>query len=235
MNMELKVIAHIHTGFNQKFGIPRQSGLVEGAVGYIVFEKEFRDPRLLEGIEGFDYLWLLWGFSKSEDNKFTATVRPPKLGGKVHMGVFATRAPYRPNNIGLSSVKLLSVDWENSKGPVLVVGGVDMLDKTPIYDIKPYVPYADSHPGARGGFADAVSERKPADVVDEGGVLEVLSPKTRSTVMELLKQDPRPAYDTNKERSFRLSYGDWDIEFLGNEEGQIVIKGCTNICSHDKM
>ena len=160
--MELKEIACIKTGFTQKFGIPRQSGLAD-EIGYIVFAPEYRNPTYIEGITDYDYLWLLWGFSKNKPLE-GGTVRPPRLGGEKHMGVFATRAPYRPNNIGMSSVKLLEVRQTENEGSVLVVSGVDMLDGTPIYDIKPYIPYADAHPDARGGFTDLLSKGQQVQV-----------------------------------------------------------------------
>ncbi|MBR6486765.1 MAG: tRNA (N6-threonylcarbamoyladenosine(37)-N6)-methyltransferase TrmO, partial [Lachnospiraceae bacterium] len=154
--MELKVIAHIHTDMPEKFGLPRQSGLVRGLCGYIKFEPEYNDPEALRGIEGYEYLWLLWGFDVKENQTFKATVRPPRLGGNERMGVFATRSPFRPNRIGLSSVKLEGIEF-TGEGPVICVSGIDMRDNTPIYDIKPYLSYTDSHEGARSGFSDEVN------------------------------------------------------------------------------
>lgn len=218
--MELKEIAHIKTGFSQKFGIPRQSGLVD-AVGRIVFEPDFRDPNYVEGITDYDYLWLLWGFSKNKTLD-GATVRPPRLGGEKHMGVFATRAPFRPNNIGLSSVKLESVEHSEKEGMVLVVSGVDMLDDTPIYDIKPYIPYADAHPDARGGFTDELSKGAQIQVEFPDKLLNKLPEEIRKSANQVLSQDPRAGYDRGKQREFRLAYHNYDIVFSANEDKLIV-------------
>ncbi|MCR4568329.1 MAG: tRNA (N6-threonylcarbamoyladenosine(37)-N6)-methyltransferase TrmO [Pseudobutyrivibrio sp.] len=219
--MELKTIAHIHTGFTQKFGIPRQSGLVS-EIGRIVFEPEYRNPNYIEGITDYDYLWLIWGFSKNKPLD-GATVRPPRLGGEKHMGVFATRAPFRPNNIGLSSVKLVGVEQDEKLGPVMMVSGVDMLDGTPIYDIKPYIPYADAHPGARGGFTDELSKEAQVQVEFPDELLDKLPKEYQVAAKELLLQDPRAAYDRNKEREFRLAFHGYDIIFIGTEEKLVVI------------
>ena len=218
--MELKTIAHIHTGFTQKFGIPRQSGLVS-EIGRIIFTNEFRDPNYIQGITDYDYLWLLWGFSKNKPLE-GATVRPPRLGGEKHLGVFATRAPFRPNNIGLSSVKLVGVEQDSKLGPVLLVSGVDMLDGTPIYDIKPYIPYADSHPEARGGFTDGLSKDEQVQVDFPEELLNRLPKEYQVAAKELLLQDPRAAYDRNKEREFRLAFHGYDIIFTGTE-GKLVV------------
>jgi len=224
--MELKTIAHIHTGFTQKFGIPRQSGLVS-EIGRIVFENEFRNPNYIQGITDYDYLWLLWGFSKNKPLE-GATVRPPRLGGEKHLGVFATRAPFRPNNIGLSSVKLIGVEQDAKLGPVLLVSGVDMLDGTPIYDIKPYIPYADSHPEARGGFTDALSKEEQVQVDFPENLLKKLPEEIRKPALELLQQDPRAAYDREKEREFRVAFHGYDIIFTGTKDKIIVqdVIGC---------
>lgn len=219
--MELKEIAHIHTGFTQKFGIPRQSGLVSDEIGYIVFTEEFRNPTFIDGITDYDYLWLLWGFSK---NKPLAggTVRPPRLGGEKHMGVFATRAPYRPNNIGLSSVKLIEVKQTEKDGSVLVVSGVDMLDGTPIYDIKPYIPYADAHPDARGGFTDSLSKGAQVKVEFPEALLAKLPQDLWQSAIDVLSQDPRAGYDRGKNRDFRLAYHGYDIVFESVNDSLIV-------------
>ncbi len=219
--MELKTIAHIHTGFTQKFGIPRQSGLVS-EIGRIVFEPEYRNPNYIEGITDYDYLWLIWGFSKNKPLD-GATVRPPRLGGEKHMGVFATRAPFRPNNIGLSSVKLVGVEQDEKLGPVMMVSGVDMLDGTPIYDIKPYIPYADAHPDARGGFTDELSKEAQVQAEFPDELLDKLPKEYQVAAKELLLQDPRAAYDRNKEREFRLAFHGYDIIFIGTEEKLVVI------------
>ena len=227
--MELTEIAHINTGFTQKFGIPRQSGLVS-EIGHIIFTPEFRNPTFIEGITDYDYLWLLWGFSKNKQLS-GGTVRPPRLGGQKHMGVFATRAPYRPNNIGLSSVKLLEVQQSEEYGSVLVVSGVDMLDGTPIFDIKPYIPYADSHPDARGGFTDDLSKGIQVKVVFPEEHLNKLPMEIRKSAIELLSQDPRAGYDRGKQRDFKLAYHGFDIVFIG-KEGEIIgdINSNSNRC-----
>ncbi|WP_033154516.1 tRNA (N6-threonylcarbamoyladenosine(37)-N6)-methyltransferase TrmO [Pseudobutyrivibrio ruminis] len=219
--MELKEIAFIHTGFTQKFGIPRQSGLVSDEIGYIVFTEEFRNPTFIDGITDYDYLWLLWGFSKNKPLE-GGTVRPPRLGGEKHMGVFATRAPYRPNNIGLSSVKLIEVKQTEKDGLVLVVSGVDMLDGTPIYDIKPYIPYADAHPDARGGFTDSLSKGAQVKVEFPEALLAKLPQDLRQSAIDVLSQDPRAGYDRGKNRDFRLAYHGYDIVFESVNDSLIV-------------
>ena len=219
--MELKEIAFIHTGFTQKFGIPRQSGLVSDEIGYIVFTEEFRNPTFIDGITDYDYLWLLWGFSKNKPLE-GGTVRPPRLGGEKHMGVFATRAPYRPNNIGLSSVKLIEVKQTEKDGLVLVVSGVDMLDGTPIYDIKPYIPYADAHPDARGGFTDSLSKGAQVKVEFPEELLAKLPENLRQSAIDVLSQDPRAGYDRGKNRDFRLAYHGYDIVFESVNDSLIV-------------
>ena len=219
--MDIKEIAFIRTGFKQKFGIPRQSGLVD-EIGYIVFEEEYRNPLFLEGIRDYDYLWLLWGFSENKALE-KATVRPPRLGGEKHMGVFATRSPFRPNNIGLSSVKLIDIKQTDKEGIVLLVSGVDMLDNTPIYDIKPYIPYADSHPDARGGFTDALPGKEQVSVVFTDELLNILPEALRMPAVQLLSQDPRAAYDRNKNREFRLNYHGYDLVFEA-VNGTLIVK-----------
>ena len=225
--MELKEIACIKTGFTQKFGIPRQSGLAD-EIGYIVFTPEYRNPTYIEGITDYDYLWLLWGFSKNKPLE-GGTVRPPRLGGEKHMGVFATRAPYRPNNIGMSSVRLFEVRQTENEGHILVVSGVDMLDGTPIYDIKPYIPYADAHPDARGGFTDSLSKGQQVQVDFPKELLEKLPEDIRKSAIQVLSQDPRAGYDRGKQRDFRMAYHGYDIVFMATDGGLVVtdiIKSC---------
>lgn len=225
--MKLKEIAYIKTGFTQKFGIPRQSGLAD-EMGYIVFTPEYRNPTYIEGITDYDYLWLLWGFSKNKPLE-GGTVRPPRLGGEKHMGVFATRAPYRPNNIGMSSVRLLEVRQTENEGHILVVSGVDMLDGTPIYDIKPYIPYADAHPDARGGFTDSLSKDQQVQVDFPKELLEKLPEDIRRSAIQVLSQDPRAGYDRGKQRDFRMAYHGYDIVFMATDGGLVVtdiIKSC---------
>lgn len=216
--MELKTIAHIHTDFPEKFGLPRQSGLIEELKGYIVFEKEFRNPEALRGIEGYDYLWLLWGFEVKEDDTFKATVRPPRLGGNERMGVFATRSPFRPNHIGLSSVRLTGLEITKESGPVLYVSGIDMRDDTPIYDIKPYLSYTDSHEGARSGFTDDTTF-VPLLVDFPKDLLNKLPEEKRAGVLAVLKGDIRPSYHKRKtgKEEYGLSYAGFNISFTTEE------------------
>ena len=226
MTESLKIIAHIRTDFPQKFGIPRQSGLVKELTGKIVFEPEYRNRDSLRGIEEYDYLWLLWKFEGVEREKWSPTVRPPRLGGETHMGVFATRSPFRPNPIGLSSVKLEKVEY-TEEGSVLVVSGVDLRDNTPIYDIKPYLPYVDSHPDARGGFA---AERANYELMVEfpKELLEKLPREKQQAIVEVLKQDPRPAYHEDEERKYGVSFAGFDVRF-------VVKKGVLTVIEVEKL
>ncbi len=211
MENTLKVIARIHTDFPEKFGIPRQSGLVPEVEGRIVFEPSFRNPQALLGIEEYSHIWLLWDFSLAHTEDFRPTVYPPRLGGKVKKGVFATRSPYRPNSIGLSCVRLERVE-HGLEGPVLAVSGADMLDGTPIYDIKPYLPYADSRPEASGGFGqehmnDAIAVDFPPDM------LELLPQSKRSAALKVLGQDPRAAYNKGDGYVYGMEFAGFDIRF----------------------
>jgi tRNA-Thr(GGU) m(6)t(6)A37 methyltransferase TsaA len=212
MNDELKIIAHIETDFPEKFGIPRQSGLVAELKGTIVFEPEYRNPDALKGIDGYDYLWLLWKFEVPKKNGWSATVKPPRLGGNTPMGVFATRSPFRPNSIGLSSVRLEAVELTSDRGPLLHVSGVDLRDQTPIYDIKPYLPYVDSHPEARGGFADDVKDYELRVEFPED-LLEAFPKEKQRAIIEVLKQDPRPSYQNDPERRYGVSFAGYDVHF----------------------
>ena len=209
---KLVIVAHIHTQFPEKFGIPRQSGLVPEALGQIVFEPEYRNPDAVKGMEEFSYLWLLWSFSMVKQDKFCATVAPPRLGGKERRGVFATRAPYRPNAIGLSSVKLEAIHLDETLGPVLTVSGVDLLDGTPIYDIKPYLPYTDSHPDALGGFGEAHRDDGIAVSFPEQELYK-LPERLRDTALALLEQDPRAAYNKKPDYVYGMALEDYDIRF----------------------
>lgn len=209
--MDLRVIARIRTDFPEKFGIPRQSGLLE-TTGQIVFEPEFRRSEAVRGLEGFDYLWLLWQFEDISQEKWTPLVRPPRLGGKETMGVFATRSPYRPNPIGLSSVKLLGIK-EADEGPILLVSGVDLRDNTPIFDIKPYLEYADSHPNARSGFADTVTE-EPLSVVFPEELLRELPEEKREAAVKLLSLDPRPRYGDRDGSRYGVAFAGKDLRFF---------------------
>ncbi len=207
----MKIIAKIQNEFRTKFGIPRQSGLAE-TESLIIFEPEYRNAEALRGIEEYSHLWLIWNFSESVTHDFQPTVRPPRLGGNKRMGVFATRSPFRPNPIGLSSVRLLCVERTDCYGLVLRVSGADLMNGTPIYDIKPYLPYTDSHPDALSGFAaDFVDYALKVNFPDE--LLKKLKEEQRSAVIEVLKNDPRPSYHDDKERIYSMEYGEYDIKF----------------------
>jgi len=208
--MEIKPIAKIYTLYPTKFGIPRQSGLVE-STAKIVFEKEYRNDEALRGIEDFSHLWLIWEFSEAKQEKWSPTVRPPRLGGNTRMGVFATRSPFRPNSLALSCVKLIKKEKTANEGTVLYVSGADILNGTPIYDIKPYLPFTDSVPDAKGGFAQSV----------EGNSLEVqflcdvsfLSEEDLNALTQLLENDPRPHYHTDEEKIYSFEYSHYNIKF----------------------
>lgn len=208
----IRVIAHIRTDFPTKFGIPRQSSLVEELRGEIIFEPEYRQPEAFRGIEEYSHLWLLWEFSEAKREHWSATVKPPRLGGRTRMGVFATRSPFRPNPIGLSCVRLVELRQDETYGPVLVVAGVDLMDGTPIYDIKPYLPYVDAHPDATGGFGDRVKEHA-LEVADPGSLLERLAEEKRAGAVAFLQQDPRPAVHKDPDRVYKIAYAGYDIHF----------------------
>lgn len=226
----MDIIARIHNAYADTFGIPRQTGLVQALTSQIVFEPPYRSIDAIRGIEGFDYLWLIWQFSenllqqegKNEENRNTAhlTVRPPRLGGNERLGVFATRSPFRPNALGLSSVRLIQVDHNASEGPVLYVAGADLMNGTPIFDIKPYIPYADSHPNARGGFASQ-APKPTLKVLCDDKLLHVLSnPNLRSSLLELLSLDPRPPYQHDPNRIYGFLFADHEIHFRVNDTSQ---------------
>jgi len=208
---ELKVIAHIHTDMPEKFGIPRQSGIVKSLIGQIVFEPEFRSFDAVKGLDEFSHLWLLWEFEDVSLDSFNATVRPPRLGGNETKGVFATRSPFRPNPIGLSSVKLERIE-EGLNGPIIVVSGIDLRDNTPIYDIKPYLSYADSHPDAKDGFAGA-HLYEHLDVIIPDNLKESFNKNDLDTVVSLLKEDPRPHYQNDSQRVYGMLYKNLNIKF----------------------
>ena len=208
---EMKVIARIRSDFPEKFGIPRQSGLVPQLRAKIIFEPEFRNADALRGIEGFSHLWLIWQFSAAVRETWSPTVRPPRLGGNERVGVFATRSPFRPNAIGLSCVRLEGIAHEEGLGDVLLVSGADLMDGTPIYDIKPYLPYADAHPEARGGFAPLPKETVAVDCPPE--LLAALPEGQREALLGVLAQDPRPQYQNDPERVYGMSFGGWDVRF----------------------
>lgn len=213
--MELKVtsIAKIYNDFTTKFGIPRQSGLCDGVVSKIVFDKKYRNPDAFRGIEQYSHLWLVWYFSESHREEFTPTVRPPKLGGNTRMGVFATRSPFRPNPLGLSCVRLLKVENDSKLGVVLYVSGADLMNGTEIFDIKPYLPYCDSKPDATNGFALSVPEGK-LSVSCEKSLLELIPEEKRDGLFQVLSQDPRPAYQNDSERVYVVPFSDFEISFV---------------------
>lgn len=208
----MKIIAKIHSDFKEKFGIPRQSGLVEEVKATIVFEPEYRVREALRGIDGFSHLWLIWEFSEAKREEWSPTVRPPRLGGNKRIGVFATRSPFRPNPIGLSSVRLIGTEHTEAYGDVLIVGGADLLDGTPIYDIKPYLPFTDSHPDAIAGFADEKKDYAPTVIIPEA-VRTRVPDDIVSAIEALLLQDPRPAYRSDEGKEYGMSYGDFEISF----------------------
>ena len=214
--MELKIIARIHTDFKTKFGVPRQSGLVNELTGRIVFEPEYRNADALRGLEGFSHIWLLWDFSEAhrEGEGWSPTVRPPRLGGNKRMGVWATRSPFRPNHIGLSSVRLINISPNTPEGPVLEVSGADLMDGTPIYDIKPYLPFTDSHPEAKGGFAQEQNEAiEPLLVQLPESLEQSLSIEKLNALKGVLAADPRPHYQNDPDRIYAMEFADMEIKF----------------------
>ncbi len=215
--MEIKPVAHIRTEFPEKFGIPRQSGLAKSLKGCVVFEPEYRNPDALRGLEGFSHLWLIWEFSANRNSgSWQPTVRPPRLGGNAHMGVFATRSPFRPNPLGLSCVKIVSIDVDTPEGPVIYVSGADLMDGTPIYDIKPYIRYADSRPEAVCGYVDELEERS-LKVIFPSGLSDRVADKTViPSLMETLRLDPRPSYHDDPERTYGLSFAGYNVRFIVN-------------------
>lgn len=222
-DITLNIIARIRTDFPEKFGIPRQSGLVENLKGRIVFEPEYRDATALRGLEEFSHIWLLWKFSESVTDKWSPTVRPPRLGGNKRMGVFATRAPFRPNPIGLSSVKIEKIVSTKNEGTVIEVTGADMLDGTPIYDIKPYIPYTDSKPDAVGGFSDSVfGDLLKVEIPDK--LKEGIPEDVLESLTGILAGDPRPSYIEDNERVYGFEFASYSIKFVVNEDVLKVIK-----------
>ena len=219
---ELRVIARIETDFPSKFGIPRQAGVVEALEGRIIFEPDFRNPDALRGIEGFSHLWLIWQFSEAVRADWSPTVRPPRLGGNTRVGVFATRSPFRPNPLGLSCVRLLGVEQDEGRGPVLRVSGADLMNGTPIYDIKPYIPYADAHPEALAGFApDAGATLR---VEFSPGTAEAVPPEKREALRGVLENDPRPRYQDDPERVYGMDFAGLNVKFRVADEVLTVLK-----------
>ena len=218
----MKPIAHIQTDFPTKFGIPRQSGIVASLQGRIVFEPEYRNVEAVRGLEEFSHIWLVWEFSEAVRDTWAPTVRPPRLGGNVRKGVFATRSPFRPNPIGLSSVKLEKIEIDPKLGPILYVSGADLMDGTPIYDIKPYIAYTDSHPEAISGFAS-----KPAEYLLEvdfpENLLSKIAPEKRETLISVLANDPRPQYQDDPERVYGMEFGGMEVKFRVENEQLTVL------------
>ena len=219
----MRPVARIRSDFPEKFGIPRQSGIVESLEAKIVFEPEFRVMDAVRGLEDFSHIWLIWEFSEAVRDTWSPTVRPPRLGGNVRMGVFATRSPFRPNPIGLSCVKLMKVEQDEAFGPVLTVAGADLMDGTPIYDIKPYIPYADCHPDAKGGFTTNV-EMKPLSVSFPAELLEKVPQEKREALFGVLEQDPRPRYQKDPNRVYGLSFAGMEIKFTVFERTLSVVE-----------
>ena len=218
----MKIIAHIHTDFTSKFGIPRQSGLVDELEATIIFEPEYRVPEALRGIEEYSHIWLLWQFSECADKEWSPTVRPPRLGGNKRMGVFATRSPFRPNPVGLSSVRLMGTEKTEKYGIVLRVAGADLLDGTPIYDIKPYLPYVDSHPEASNGFALYEKEGGlTVEIPDE--IIDMIPESKRNALKGVLAQDPRPGYQNEPGRLYGIDFAGFNIRFTVDENILAVV------------
>ncbi len=220
--MEITPIARFHSPFTSKFGVPKQSGLVEELEGTIVFEPGYRNADALRGLDAFDYLWLIWAFSANRHAAVSPVVRPPVLGGNVRMGVFATRSPYRPNALGLSSVRLSHIEWETPKGPVIHVLGADLMDGTPIYDIKPYVTYADCHAGARSGFVDQHATRLLKVHVPDA-VKALFTESELQALCKVLALDPRPHYQHDATRVYGMPFMGHDIHFTVSEEGVLEV------------
>ena len=218
----MQIIARIHSDFPSKFGIPRQSGLVDSLTATIVFEPEYRNPDALRGLEDFSHLWIIWQFSKAVKEGWSPTVRPPRLGGNTRMGVFATRSPFRPNEIGLSSVRILGIEQTSQHGTVVHVAGADLMDGTPIFDIKPYIPYCDSHPEATGGFTQTADDFL-LDVVFPEGLLEKIPENKRNALIGVLSHDPRPSYQNDPTRQYGLPFAGFDILFTVKDKVLTVI------------
>lgn len=212
----MKIIAHIKTDFSTKFGLPRQSGLCEELKGKIVFEPEYRREEAFRGLEGFSHIWVLWKFSEAEREEWSPTVRPPRLGGNKRMGVFATRSPFRPNNIGLSCVKLDKIEYNETDSPVLYVSGIDMMNGTPIVDIKPYVPVADCKTDATDGFTEYTKDYS-LEVNFSEARIHILPENKREGALQMLSLDPRPSYITDDDRVFGVEYAGFDIRFRVKE------------------
>ena len=208
----MKIIARIKTDFPSKFGIPRQSGIIDDLKGQIIFEPEFRNADTLRGLEEYSYIWLIWEFDQNIREQWKPTVRPPKLGGNTRKGVFATRSPFRPNPIGISSVKLEKIQYNSNHGPILHVSGIDLMNNTPIYDIKPYLPLIDCHPKATGGFTELI-KYQPLQVSIDSNISENIPKNYLNTLIKVLEQDPRPSYQDDPNRIYGLTFGNYNIRF----------------------
>ena len=222
-NVSIRIIARMHSDFPTKFGIPRQSGLVSSLRSTIVFEPEYRNADALRGLEDFSHLWIIWQFSEAVRTDWSPTVRPPRLGGNTRMGVFATRSPFRPNNLGLSSVKILGLEQTQDLGTVIHVAGADLMDGTPIFDIKPYIPYSDCHADATGGFTDTAGDFL-LQVVFPEDLLMLLPEEKRESAISVLSHDPRPSYQRKPDRIYGLNFAGYDIRFRVCEETLTVLE-----------
>lgn len=219
----MKIIAHIRTDFTTKFGVPRQAGLIDALEGRIVFEPEYRVAEALRGLDGFSHIWLIWDFSEAHRDEWSPTVRPPRLGGNQRMGVFATRSPFRPNPIGLSSVEISRIDLHTPEGPVIYIKGADLMDGTPIYDIKPYLAFTDSHPDARGGFTDVTRQQTELNVVIPDSVASRFSDEKLTALRAVLAHDPRPHYHDDPERVYGFDFAGEEIHFRVDNDTLTVI------------
>lgn len=218
---QIRPIAYIHTDFPSKFGIPHQSGRIPSLKSTLVFEPEYRNPEAFRGLEDFTYLWLIWQFSQSTDRKWSPTVRPPRLGGNIRKGVFATRSPFRPNHLGLSSVKLEKIEFDPVLGPILHILGADLMDGTPVFDIKPYIPM-DCHPDATGGFTDFIKDHQ-LKVNFPPELLEKIPCSKRESLLSVLANDPRPGYQKDPERIYGMPFGTQDIHFRVSDDTLTVL------------
>ena len=220
--MEIKPIAHIKTNFKEKFGIPRQSGIIEEIKGEIIFERQFRNPDSIRGIEEYSHLWLIFDFSENHRDIWSPTVRPPRLGGNTRVGVFATRSPFRPNNLGLSCVKLEGIKKDKILGDILIVSGVDLLDNTPIFDIKPYIPYCDCKTDAKGSFSENFKDYKIKVLYDEN-VFKNINDDEKAAIIKLIEQDPKPAYKEEK-KQYKFLFSNYEICFEISGETAKILK-----------
>lgn len=220
----IKPIAHIRTDFSTKFGVPRQSGLVKELKGMIIMEPEYRNPDAFRGLEGFSWLWIIWQFSETICEEWSPTVRPPRLGGNIKKGVFATRSPFRPNSLGLSSVKIEEIRMDHPEyGPVIYVSGIDMMDGTPIFDLKPYVPASDIHEDADGGFSSNVDDYR-VEVIFPQEMLEKIPEEKREPLIAVLAEDPRPAYQRDPDRIYGFGFAGFEIKFKVQDKTLTVCK-----------